>query len=203
MSRSSTYNRGSRRQHRQQHRGQPVDSKESFVQLKCDPDVIEARCWQCMSSTADRLLLLQENYIKLKRDSEANEVLLLAVREQLGVREGELAQCQQELAEQKGRCGSMELSMNTEVASRERTERELKTAYLQRDAIQGQLDRLAVATSCSHFRLQPEVAAAVHYHCAALSDWAVSSRVLLIWGLKRSFCQVLPSMTWLSVQLGS
>ena len=84
---------------------------------------------------------LQENYVKLKRDAEANEVLLLAVREQLAVRSGELAQCQLELAEQKGRCSSMEISMNTEVASRDRTERELKTAYLQRDAIQGQLDR--------------------------------------------------------------
>lgn len=85
--------------------------------------------------------MLQENFTKLKRDAEANVVLLLAVREQLAVREGELAQCQQELAEQKGRCSSMEISMNAEVASRVRTERELKTAYMQRDAIQGQLDR--------------------------------------------------------------
>ena len=91
--------------------------------------------------------VLQENYAKLKRDAEANVVLLLAVREQLAVREGELAQCQQELAEQKGRCSSMELSRNTEVASRERTERELKTAYMQRDAIQGQLDRFCCCWS--------------------------------------------------------
>lgn len=91
--------------------------------------------------------VLQENYAKLKRDAEANVVLLLAVREQLAVREGELAQCQQELAEQKGRCSSMELSRNTEVASRERTERELKTAYVQRDAIQGQLDRFCCCWS--------------------------------------------------------
>ena len=84
---------------------------------------------------------MQENFVKLKRDAEASEVLLLAVREQLVVREGELAQCQQELQEQKGRCSSMELSMNAEVASKERTQRELKTAYMQRDAVQGQLDR--------------------------------------------------------------
>ena len=86
-------------------------------------------------------MVSQENFVKLKRDAEASEVLLLAVREQLAVREGELGQCQQELGEQKGRCSSMEVSMNLEVASRERTERELKTAYLQRDAIQSQLDR--------------------------------------------------------------
>lgn len=85
--------------------------------------------------------VLQENYVKLKRDADASEVLLLAVREQLAVREGELSQCQQELGEQKGRCSSMEVSMNLEVASRERTERELQTAYMQRDATQGQLDR--------------------------------------------------------------
>lgn len=86
-------------------------------------------------------MVLQENFVKLKRDAEASEVLLLAVREQLAVREGELGQCQQELGEQKGRCSSMEVSMNLEVASRERIERELKTAYMHRDAIQGQLDR--------------------------------------------------------------
>ncbi|DBB10139.1 TPA: hypothetical protein ACH3X3_001723 [Trebouxia sp. C0006] len=36
----------------------------------------------------------------------------------------------------------MEVSMNAEMASRERTERELRTAYMQRDAVQGQLDRM-------------------------------------------------------------
>ena len=101
-------------------------------------------------NTVDASSGLQENYVKLKRDAEANEVLLLAVREQLAVRSGELAQCQLELSEQKGRCSSMEISMNTEVASRERTERELRTAYLQQDAIQGQLDRsdLLVSVAC-------------------------------------------------------
>ena len=95
-------------------------------------------------------MVLQENFVKLKRDAEANEVLLLAVREQLAVRDGELGQCQQELGEQKGRCSSMEVSMNCEVASRERTERELRTAYMQRDSIQGQLDRF-----CCCVRLLP------------------------------------------------
>ena len=95
-------------------------------------------------------MVLQENYVKLKRDSEASEVLLLAVREQLVVREGELVQCQQELGEQKGRCSSMEVSMNLEMASRERTERELKTAYLQRDSTQSQLDRF-----CCCIQLRP------------------------------------------------
>lgn len=83
----------------------------------------------------------QEAYTKLKRDAEAKEVLLLAVREQLAVREKELAQNQAELAEQKGRCRSMEGAMNTEIASRERTERELRTATNQTVAVQGQLDR--------------------------------------------------------------
>ena len=92
---------------------------------------------------------MQENYVKLQRDAEANIVLLLAVREQLTVREGELAQSQQELAEQKGRCSSMEISMNAEAASRERTQRELRTAYLQRDAVQGQLDRCHPAPQSS------------------------------------------------------
>ena len=82
--------------------------------------------------------------MKLQRDAEANVVLLQAVREQLTVRDGELAQSQQELAEQKGRCSSMEVSMNAEMASRERTERELRTAYMQRDAVQGQLDRYGI-----------------------------------------------------------
>ena len=82
--------------------------------------------------------------MKLQRDAEANTVLLAAVREQLTVRDGELAQSQQELAEQKGRCSSMEVSMNTETAARERTERELRTAYMQRDAMQGQLDRCSM-----------------------------------------------------------
>ena len=99
----------------------------------------ELRCKAAIYDSVDHML--QENHVKLKRDAEANVVLLLAVREQLAVREGELAQCQQELAEQKGRCSSMEISMNAEVASRDRTERELKTAYMQRDAVQGQLDR--------------------------------------------------------------
>lgn len=87
---------------------------------------------------------MQEKYVKLQRDAEANTVLLAAVREQLSVRDGELAQSQQELAEQKGRCSSMEVSMNTETAARERTERELRTAYMQRDAMQGQLDRCSM-----------------------------------------------------------
>lgn len=67
-------------------------------------------------------------------------MLLLAVREQLAVREKELAQTQAELAEQKGRCRSMEGAMNAEIASRERTERELRTATQQTDAVQEQLD---------------------------------------------------------------
>ncbi len=85
--------------------------------------------------------------MKLQRDAEANIVLLQAVREQLTVRDGELAQSQKELAEQKGRCSSMEVSMNAEMASRERTERELRTAYMQRDAVQGQLDRYGMLCS--------------------------------------------------------
>ncbi|KAL0031101.1 hypothetical protein WJX77_003837 [Trebouxia sp. C0004] len=89
-----------------------------------------------------KIATLEEKYVKLQRDAEADVVLLQAVREQLTVRDGELAQSQQELAEQKGRCSSMEVSMNAEMASRERTERELRTAYLQRDAVQGQLDRM-------------------------------------------------------------
>jgi septal ring factor EnvC (AmiA/AmiB activator) len=90
---------------------------------------------------------VQEKYVKLQRDAEANIVLLQAVREQLTVRDGELAQSQQELAEQKGRCSSMEVSMNAEMASRERTEHELRTAYMQRDAVQGQLDRYGMLCS--------------------------------------------------------
>ena len=92
---------------------------------------------------------VQEKYVKLQRDAEANVVLLLAVREQLTVRDGELAQSRQELAEQKGRCSSMEASMNAEIASRERTQRELGTANLQRDAVQAQLDRFALPLLCN------------------------------------------------------
>lgn len=88
-------------------------------------------------------MLMQESNAKLKRAVEQKEVLLLAVREQLAVREKELAQSQAELAEQKGRCRSMEGIMNAEVASRERTERELRTAVQQTNAVQEQLDRQA------------------------------------------------------------
>ena len=95
--------------------------------------------------------------MKLQRDAEANVVLLQAVREQLTVRDGELAQSQQELAEQKGRCSSMEVSMNAEMASRERTERELRTAYMQRDDIQGQLDRYGVPCSPLDLSLAAEL----------------------------------------------
>ena len=100
---------------------------------------------------------VQENYVKLQRDAEANVVLLQAVREQLTVRDGELAQSQQELAEQKGRCSSMEVSMNAEMASRERTERELRTAYMQRDAIQGQLDRYGMPCNPLELSLAAEL----------------------------------------------
>ncbi len=100
---------------------------------------------------------MQENYVKLQRDAEANVVLLQAVREQLTVRDGELAQSQQELAEQKGRCSSMEVSMNAEMASRERTERELQTAYMQRDAIQGQLDRYGMPCNPLELSLAAEL----------------------------------------------
>ena len=99
--------------------------------------------------------------MKLQRDAEANEVLLLAVREQLAVRDGELSQCQLELEEQKGKCRTMEASMNLEMASRERTERELKTAHMQRDAIQGQLDRSDWPQSFSHLTDTP-LAAKLH-----------------------------------------
>lgn len=84
---------------------------------------------------------MQEGNAKLKRDVEQKEVLLLAVREQLAVREKELAQNQAELAEQKGRCRNMEGTMNAEIASRERTERELRTATQNTEAAQEQLNR--------------------------------------------------------------
>ena len=117
-------------------------------------------------------MVLQENYVKLKRDAEASEVLLLAIREQLAVREGELVQTQQELGEQKGRCSSMEVSMNLEVASRERTERELKTAYLQRDAMQGQLDRCCCCIQPRPVYLTRVCVLAPTLSCSQLTDLA-------------------------------
>ncbi len=114
---------------------------------------------------------VQENYVKLQRDAEANVVLLQAVREQLTVRDGELAQSQQELAEQKGRCSSMEVSMNAEMASRERTERELRTAYMQRDAIQGQLDRYGIPMYLTRPTVRHVVAAKAAIKVSAISRY--------------------------------